>query len=236
MVSNAPVPGTRVAQMLDRVGFWRSAWDGIVSSGDIALRHVGEMNYRRLYWIGPLDRDETFFRALPQPGVERLEDAKAIVCTGLNDDVREKPEDYRDLLQRALALQLPFVCANPDLIVDVGGDHYYCAGAIAQIYEDLGGTVFWAGKPHRSAYEAAHKAAEELQGQRIAPSDIIAIGDGLRTDLKAAQNMGVDAIFIADGIHRSETMIDGGIDQGMLTALFRDDAPPAIGAMARLAW
>ena len=236
MVSNAPVPNTRVAEMLDRVGFWRDAWDAIVSSGDIALCHVSDKDYRRPYLIGPYDRDATFFDALPQPGVQQLKDADVIVCTGLNDDVREKPEDYRALLEAGLELELPFVCANPDLVVDVGGVFYYCAGAIAEIYEDLGGDVCWAGKPHRSAFETARWEAERVHRAPIAREKIIAIGDGLRTDIKAAQGMGINAIFITSGIHRNETMVDGEIDSGLMESLFSKDSPPAVAAMSQLKW
>ncbi len=236
MVSNAPVPKARVQAMLDRVGFWREAWDDIVSSGDIALRHVADKGYQRLYCIGPADRDETFFQALPQPAAKYLREADAIVCTGLNDDINETPDDYRALLSEALELDLPFVCANPDLVVDVGGKLYLCAGAIAEVYEKLGGYVFWAGKPHRAAFATALRQAEVAKGEIIPRDRIIAIGDGLRTDIKAAQGMGIDAIFVAGGIHRDETMVDGRIDPDKLAALCSDDVPRDMAVMAELSW
>jgi HAD superfamily hydrolase (TIGR01459 family) len=180
LVSNAPVPKHRVADMLDSRHVPRSAWDDIVSSGDIALAHVADKKYQKLYCIGPLDRDDALFSVLPGRAVE-LSDAEAIICTGLNDDRRETPEDYRDVLDRALAHRVPFVCANPDLIVDVGGTHYYCAGAIADLYERIGGEVYWAGKPYLSAYETAHRKAEALRNTNVDKSRILVIGDALRT-------------------------------------------------------
>ena len=94
-----------------------------------------------------------------------LEEADAILCTGLNDDRNETADDYRPLLEKARARNLPFVCANPDLVVDVGGRQYLCAGAIADLYERMDGSVFWAGKPHANAYAAARAAAERLRGR-----------------------------------------------------------------------
>lgn len=235
LVSNAPVPKHRVADMLDSRHVPRSAWDDIVSSGDIALAHVTERNYQRLYCIGPRDRDAALFSILPGRAVE-LSDAEAIICTGLNDDRRETPEDYHDVLERALAHRVPFVCANPDLIVDVGGTLLYCAGAIADLYERMGGEIYWAGKPYLNAYETAHRKAEALRNTNVEKSRILVIGDALRTDIKGAENYGCDALFIASGIHRHETVDGIDLSATKLADLFGPGAPPAVGAMIELAW
>ena len=235
LVSNAPVPQARVAAMLDSRKVPRTAWDAIVSSGDIALTHIAERRYARVYGIGPRDRDAAFFAASSAKLVE-LSDAEAIVCTGLNDDLYETAESYRSVLELALARKLPFVCANPDLVVDVGGRHYWCAGAIADLYEHLGGEVYWAGKPHISAYGTAHATAERLRGMTILRSRILAIGDAIRTDLAAAQNFGVDAIFVASGIHRHDAMDNGQLSPEKLERLFQPGMPSAVAAMAALRW
>ncbi|MGQ0673766.1 MAG: TIGR01459 family HAD-type hydrolase [Hyphomicrobium sp.] len=235
LVSNAPVPKERVARMLDLRAVPRTAWDDIVSSGGIALDHVKERGYARIYSIGPKDRDAAFFERLAASTVD-LAEAEAIVCTGLVDDTTETAETYRPLLERALLRRLPFVCANPDLVVDVGGRLYPCAGALADLYEKLGGEVFWAGKPHPSAYGAAHKAAARIRSEEIASDRILAIGDAVRTDLAAAEGAGIDAIFVAAGIHRAEAMADGAIVPERLARLFTPESPPAIAAMAHLAW
>lgn len=235
LVSNAPVPKKRVSDMLDSRHVPRSAWDDIVSSGDIALGHLEERKFERLYCIGPRDRDQALFSALRARSVE-LADAQAIICTGLNDDRRETPEDYRGVLEQALAQRLPFVCANPDLIVDVGGTLLYCAGAIADLYEHMGGDVYWAGKPYLSAYETAHRKAEGLRDANVEKNKILIIGDALRTDIKGAQNYGCDALFIASGIHRHETVDGIDLSATKLADLFTPNAPPAIGAMLELVW
>ncbi|MEO8421208.1 MAG: TIGR01459 family HAD-type hydrolase [Hyphomicrobium sp.] len=235
LVSNAPVPGERVAVMLDARAVPRDAYDGIVASGEIALRHIADRGYRRIYCIGPSDRDAATFSRLTAESVG-IDEAEAILCTGLNDDRSETADDYRPVLERARARNLPFVCANPDLVVDVGGTQFICAGAIADLYERMDGQVFWAGKPHTNAYEAARAAAEKLRGAPVPLDRIIAIGDSLRTDLKGAEAFGIAAVFVASGIHRDETMGAKTLSAEKLAGLFAPPAPPAVAVMERLAW
>lgn len=235
LVSNAPVPKDRVARMLDFRAVPREVWDDIVSSGGIALDHIAQQGYDDVHYIGPRDRDAAFFNAASARPVE-MRDAQAIVCTGLEDDGSETAEDYRGRLEKAREFGLPFVCANPDLVVDVGGRLYPCAGQLAELYERLGGAVFWAGKPHPSAYDSAHRSAERIRGETIDRSRILAIGDALRTDLAAAHGAGIDALFIASGIHRADTMENGQLDVTKLERLFAPGGTPALAAMSYLRW
>ncbi len=235
LVSNAPVPAAGVERVLKATGVRRDCWDAIVSSGDIALTHIREQGYTRLSRVGPHDRDGPFFAGLPGPHVA-LHEAEAIACTGLLDDRREKVEDYRWLIDGGLKHKLPFVCANPDLVVDVGTERLLCAGSIADVYEREGGFVFWAGKPHPSAYGTALRVATDLRGSEPKSERILGIGDALRTDLAAAEGMGVAGLFIASGIHNHETLTGTAIDPAKLAALFKTGAPPAIAAMDQLRW
>jgi HAD superfamily hydrolase (TIGR01459 family) len=236
LVSNAPVPASGVEKVLDRTGARRDLWDAIVSSGDIALRHLAEKNYVRVHWVGPSKRDYPLCVRLPSPPVA-LNEAQAIVCTGLVDDINETVEDYRALIEEGLRRRLPFVCANPDLVVDVGDTRRLCAGSIAAEYERRGGQVFWAGKPHASAYGTALEKASELRGRKPDLRKVLAIGDAIRTDLAAAKGLGVDALFIAAGIHREEVIADGAIDAKRLAERFAaPDSYPAVAAMAHLRW
>jgi HAD superfamily hydrolase (TIGR01459 family) len=225
-----------VERVLERTGVRRDAWDAIVCSGDIALGHIAERGYRRLHRIGPARRDSALFARLPGPNAP-LEEAEAIVCTGLIDDKSHTVETYRGLIEEGISRAVPFVCANPDLVVDVAGKRYLCAGSLAAEYERLGGAVFWAGKPHPSAFGSALKRVGELRGAVPDRGRILAIGDAVRTDLAAAQGMGVDALFIASGIHNEEVLVEGEIDAAGLARLFAPPAtPPAIGAMIQLRW
>jgi HAD superfamily hydrolase (TIGR01459 family) len=235
LVSNAPRPGDSVARLLDQKAVRREVWDDIVTSGDLALRHIAEAGYKRLYRIGPARRDRDFFDVLPGPHAD-IEQAEALVCTGLNRDREEQPEAYLPLLGQALARKLPFICANPDLAVHVGADLLPCAGAVAALYEDMGGTVFWAGKPHATAYGSALERAAALTGGPVDRAHVLAIGDAVRTDLAAAEGAGVDALLIAGGLHRDEVVVDGVIDAQRLADLLAPPAPRAVAAMVNLAW
>src|SRR5262245_58483000 len=236
LVSNAPIPASGVERVLARTGVRRDAWDAIVSSGDIALSHIAEKGYRRMHWVGPSERDYALYVRLHQPSVA-LAEADAIVCTGLRDDRHETVADYRTLIEEGVARAVPFVCANPDLIVDVGAVQLPCAGSIAAEYERLGGHVFWAGKPHPAAYRTALARAAELRGATPALGRILAIGDAVRTDLAAAQGLGVDGLFIAAGIHKHELVTGDTIDETRLERLFgAPETPPAIAATTQLVW
>lgn len=235
LVSNAPVPEVRVRDMLDVRAVPRDAYDRIVTSGDIALAHMRARGYARVHYIGPRQRDATFFAAASAEDAS-LPQAEAVVCTGLDDDETETAETYRPLLEEARSRGLPFVCANPDFVVDVGGRHYLCAGALADLYAQLGGEVIWCGKPHPLAYETALVLAGELAATPLTPDGAIVIGDSLRTDITGARDFGSDALFVASGIHHHEVIVDGRIDPSHLARLFSGEAPAAAAAMTHLAW
>src|SRR5262245_35202572 len=236
LVSNAPVPADGVEQVLTKTGVRRDAWDVIVSSGDIALGHIAEQGYRRMHWVGPSARDYKLYVRLKKPQFG-LEDADAIVCTGLKDDRRETVADYRDLIEGGLRRGLPFVCANPDLVVDVGTLRLPCAGSIAAEYEQGGGNVFWAGKPHPAAYRTALQRAAEVAGRAPALDRILAIGDAVRTDMAAARGLGVDGLLIAAGIHRDDLLEGGSLHPARLARLLASpDASPPVATMAELRW
>lgn len=233
LVSNAPTPAGNVARVLDEKGVDRAAWDSIVSSGDLALSYIRAQGWSRLHHIGPERRDRAFFAELGGPSVA-IADAEAMACTGLVDDRRETAEHYRSLLEVARDSQLTLVCANPDLVVHVGDELLVCAGALGALYETMGGQVFWAGKPYPISYQTALAEAARLRGAPVKPAQVLAIGDSIRTDLAAAAGAGVDALFIASGIHRDEAMDGGRVSAEALPRLFPGDGPPAVAAAAAL--
>lgn len=234
LVSNAPSRSSLVTGLLDHIGVRRDAWDAIITSGDLTCMHLQEAGYQRVHHIGP-PRDIRMLAGLDIEHVD-LERASAVVCTGIADDRDETGESHRPLLSRALELSLPFVCGNPDLVVDVGGVLLPCAGTVAALYESMGGAVHWAGKPHRPAYAAAHQLAERAAGKPIAQSRILAIGDAVRTDLAGAAGYGVDCLLIAQGIHREELMPRGRLEPARLERLLQATQHRPAAAMAELAW
>jgi HAD superfamily hydrolase (TIGR01459 family) len=139
-----------------------------------------------------------------------LEQADYIICTGLLDDETESAEDYRSMMLSARERNLPLICANPDIVVERGDRLIYCAGAIAELYSELGGEVIFYGKPHRPIYEQAMALAAERRGKAIQTTRVLAIGDSVRTDLAGAHGFGIDCLFVTRGIHSEEFE---GIDQ-----------------------
>ena len=235
LVSNAPMTAAAIAGLLDDKGVRRACWDAIVSSGDLALTHIAERGYRHIYGIGPRPRDNSFFDAVPQLTAD-LSAADAIACTGLVHERTETAEHYRPLLEKVLARKLPFVCVNPDLAVHVGADLLPCAGAIAALFESMGGSVFWGGKPHPVAYATALQAAVKLRGSQVVKARVLGIGDAVRTDLKAAESAGVDALFIAGGLHRDALIKHGAVDAAALEALLAGQHATSVAVMSHLAW
>jgi HAD superfamily hydrolase (TIGR01450 family) len=234
LLSNAPTPAATVARVLDEKRVRRSAWDAIVSSGDVTRQHLIAQGYDAIHHIGP-PRSLPLFDGLAARLVG-FGDADAIVCTGLEHDAIETGETYRPLLQDALARQLPFVCANPDIVVEVGGRMLPCAGAVGVVYAAIGGAVYWAGKPHPPAYEIAFATAARIAGRAIGPREVLAVGDAAATDLAGAAAAGIDALFIAGGIHRADVMPEREIDAIALRALLEHKTLTAVAAAPALVW
>lgn len=201
LVTNAPRLKREVEAGLDALGVPRAAWDRLVTSGDVTRDLIAE-GARRVYHLGP-DRDIMLFDGLDIELVEEFE-AQSVVCTGLFDDEAEAPDDYAEALRRMRARDLPFICANPDIVVERGDRLIWCAGALARDYAQLGGRTLIAGKPHKPIYDAALKAAADAAGHELVDPRVLAIGDGILTDIKGASAAGYDALFITAGIHAAE--------------------------------
>lgn len=198
LVTNSPRPHPGVEAQIRGLGVPDAAWDRIVTSGDVTRELIAE-GPRRIFHIGP-ERDHPIFDGLYVEPVEEFE-AQAVVCTGLFDDATETPQDYAELLQRLRARNLPFICANPDIMVEHGDRLVWCAGAIARDYAQLGGRTLIAGKPHAPIYAAAVKAAEEALGRAVERGKLLAIGDGIMTDVKGAADYGIDVLYVSGGVH-----------------------------------
>lgn len=213
LVTNAPRPKASVVAQLDRMGLPRDAWDDVATSGDAAQQAMlaGAVGHK-VFHIGA-DKDEPFFSDLSTeaaaiaatgPAIQRvaLAEAQGIVCTGLADDLTETPEDYRATLLMAKAMDLPFLCANPDLVVDMGDKRLYCAGALAALYEQMGGMALYFGKPHPPVYDLARRLLA-MQSDRPDPQ-ILCVGDGVGTDIRGGMGEGLDTLFITGGIAAGE--------------------------------
>lgn len=196
LLSNAPRMPESVVTQFRRIGVPTDCYDAIVTSGGATHQDLVRRGPVSLYYIGP-DGDRTLLDGLSAT-TAGIEEADVAVCVGLKDDLTETPDDYAGLLEKMRQKRLLMLCANPDLKVFRGKTLCWCAGALAQAYEALGGKVVYFGKPYPAIYEEAFKAAGH-------PSRPLAIGDALVTDLKGAKDAGIEALFIADGLHGEET-------------------------------
>jgi HAD superfamily hydrolase (TIGR01459 family) len=227
LLTNAPRTAASVAEQFDAIGVPHDCYDTIITSGgaaraDIEARAAG--GAVRLYYIGP-ERDAAVFEGLD---VKRtgIEDAQIALCTGLVDDLTETPEQYAAILAAMRARNLPMICANPDLKVHRGPLLCWCAGALARDYEKIGGAVIYYGKPRLPIYELARTATGGAKR-------ILAIGDGLVTDIRGANAAGLDVLFIADGLHGEEVEP---YTEAHLTKLFASERVHACAATRALQW
>jgi HAD superfamily hydrolase (TIGR01459 family) len=234
LITNAPRQSDVVIQLLDKLEVPHDVYDAVVSSGDVTREVIEARQNKAVFHIGP-HRDYSVFTGL-DIRFAPVEEADYAVCSGLYDDTRETPEDYRDLLERMLRRRLFMVCANPDLVVERGSTLVYCAGAIADLYEKLGGEVLYAGKPHRPIYDAALSRAAQARGARPASARVLAIGDSIRTDLAGASAFGIDCLFVTGGIHAEELGSREAPDASTLAKIFATAKVMPVAVTRRLAW
>jgi HAD superfamily hydrolase (TIGR01459 family) len=210
----------------------------IRTSGDLTRDVVARRNGEAVFHIGP-QRDLTIFDGL-DVDLTPIEAADYVVCSGLFDEYKETPDDYRDLAAAMRARSLFMVCANPDLVVERGTERFYCAGAIADLYGTLGGDVLYAGKPHRPIYDAALAKAATVHGAAVEPARTLAIGDSLRTDMTGAAALGIDGLFVSGGIHAQELGHAAGLglsgSREALDAMFAAAGVTPWSVTSRLAW
>lgn len=231
LITNAPRPADSVQRQLRKLGVTDETYDAIVSSGDLTRHFVADHPGKTMFWLGP-ERDNSIYRGL-EAAFAPIESADYIVCTGPFDDETETPEDYRAMMEQARARNLPLICANPDIVVERGDRLIYCAGAIAELYRELGGEVIFYGKPHRPIYERAMSIAEARRKAKIPLRRVLAIGDSVRTDLTGAHGFGINLLFVTRGIHAGEFQGVDALDAAAVKELF---GHPPLALTRELRW
>ncbi|GAA0778830.1 TIGR01459 family HAD-type hydrolase [Roseibium denhamense] len=235
LITNAPRPASAVEDMLTGLGVPRAAYDSIISSGDVTRGLLVAQGSNTLLHIGP-NRDQPLYHGLEATFTDKDDEAVAISCTGLADDETETPDDYRERLEKLAKRGLPMICANPDIVVERGDKLVWCAGALARLYEDLGGEVAILGKPHAPIYEAALARLGEHAGHAIAKQDVLAIGDGLPTDIRGAVSQDIDVLFITAGIHASDFGPSEAPEEQLIRKRLVEEGLRARAALPRLWW
>jgi HAD superfamily hydrolase (TIGR01459 family) len=234
LITNSPRPSEQVSRQLGRLHVPPETYDGIVSSGDVTRSVIVARRGQSLFHLGP-ERDRSVFAGL-DVRFAPLESADYVVCSGLEDDEVETPEDYRERLDIMLKRRAFMVCGNPDVVVERGPRLVYCAGALADLYRTMGGEVLYAGKPYRPIYEMALAKAEAAAGRKIPLARVLAIGDSVRTDLTGAHAFGVDFLFVTSGIHAEELGGRETPDTAALKATFAAAGEMPKAMMRHLAW
>lgn len=220
MVSNSPRPGAPLArQLVQLYATPADCFDAVVSAGDVM---VDALRARPGPWHleGP-ESDVAIFQGLDVT-FGPLEGARGVVMTQLKDGTRETAETYRPMLERMLAEGQTFVCGNADRVVVHGGKRFVCPGAVADLHEALGGDVVWCGKPHAPIYDLAFARIPGVDRARV-----LAIGDGLATDIAGASGQDIDVVFVTGGIHAGD-----GTDVDRLRAAH----PGIVGIAERFVW
>ncbi|MFY8113628.1 MAG: TIGR01459 family HAD-type hydrolase [Rhabdaerophilum sp.] len=235
LLTNAPRPPDSIRRQLTGLGVIDGISDAIVSSGGVTRDLLAREGDAPFYHLGPA-RDRAIFEGLAVRPVP-LEEARLILCSGLFDDENEQAEDYRPMLEDAQRRGLPLICANPDLVVERGKDLLPCAGALADLYEKLGGETIWVGKPHPLVYRHAREAIEKALGRAVDPARILCIGDALRTDVAGAVAAGHDCLMTLAGIHGHEINLDQGrFNRDLLEALIATHEKRPIAVAISLVW
>lgn len=232
LLSNAPrLVGTLMKQF-EHIGVPTDCFDAVVTSGVAARSELAARARGRklaMFHLGP-ERDRDVFEGLDVENVSANE-AEVVLCTGLFDDDHETPDDYAGRLAELKERSLTMLCANPDIVVQRGGQLIYCAGALAREYEKIGGEVIYFGKPHPAIYDLTLETMRKTCGRTV--TRVLAVGDGMATDLAGANAMGFDALFVAHGIHAAEL---GEMTHETLAQLFEKTGVRARAAMRELVW
>jgi HAD superfamily hydrolase (TIGR01459 family) len=190
-LSNAPRPSSKVINFLLKMKMNKKYLSNVMTSGEAAMYSINKNEFgKKFFHLGP-PRDTSVFEQVKENKAE-IEKCDFILCTGLFDEYENDLEYYKNFLKKYISKIL--VCTNPDLTVHRGNVEELCAGSIAKVFEKLGGRVVYFGKPHKEIYDMCFKSNER----------VIAIGDNLRTDIKGANNLNIDCIFISEGVHRNE--------------------------------
>ena len=239
LVTNSPKPREGVAAQLGQFGVPADAYDSIASSGDSARSAMFRgMVGEKVYFMGEWTRDSGFFdpiEIINDPAqITRvpLQEAEGIVCCGPFDPMADPAVNRADFLY-AKQKGMKLLCANPDIVVDRGEVREWCAGALAALYTEMGGESLYFGKPHPPIYDLARRRLNAL-ANKVDSSRILAIGDGIHTDIQGAQGEDIDSLFITGGLAASETKTKNQPDADALEAFVTKQMITPTYAIGRL--
>ena len=201
LITNAPVPKSQVVQYFDPLGIPPEAFDDCVSSGD-ATRQILSERRHEIFWKlgadGGWEHDQFLYEGLDLQ-FAGPDSSDTILCIGLEDQINDEPEAYRDRLAQAADRGMTMICANPDKQVRIGDALHWCAGALAEVFEEESGKVIYPGKPYNGIYDLALARLGAL-GVQTRDNRILCIGDSPATDMRGAVNRGYDGLYVGTGL------------------------------------
>lgn len=230
LITNAPVPEAQVVRYFEPLGVPRAAFDACVSSGDATRYELTQRPGQTVWRLGAdegWEHDRFLYEGLDLT-FEDSAHADLLLCIGLRDQANDQPEDYREELSAGVQRGVPMICANPDRQVRIGGKLYWCAGALADVYEDLGGKVIYPGKPYAPIYRLA---LERIAAMGTPARNILCIGDSPATDVRGARLQGFDSLYVGTGLKQH-----GADFETEVTDLLADYGEAATYAMTGLRW
>ncbi len=232
LITNAPVPKEHAIRHFDPLGVPPEAFDDCVTSGD-ATREVLSVRAGELFYRMGADEGFEHDRYLYEGLDLQFGDAKSsdtVLCIGLEDQENDHPDDYRDRLAEAADRGMEMICANPDIRVRIGDQLFWCAGALAKIFEEEGGKVIYPGKPHDPIYDLALQKLAD-RGVETSPTRTLCIGDSPATDMKGALNRGFDGLYVGTGL-----MEHGDAFESEVSDLLNQYGVTAKWALPKLTW
>lgn len=228
LITNSPRLQSGVCEQLKHIGVSRDCWDDIVTSGDASWHSIHSGIWgQHIYHIGP-QRDLVAFKASTQQrkncdntlNLVSFDDATVLVCTGLYNEDKDALVDYNQTFEAALLRNMKMLCVNPDIFINRGHKQVLCAGALAQHYSNMGGKCIYFGKPHQPIYDLAYQKIQRIK--TIDKGRILAIGDGMHTDILGAHKQGIDSLFVANGVMDLQTSSKRTLDTKELNCFFDD--------------
>ena len=202
LLSNAPRKSEIISKKLSKIGIGVDLYDKIISSGDVCrselIRNTNLVSGLKYYFIG-LKEDNDLLNNTKFQESHSPKDSDFVLITGPRD-FDHILKDYTEELKECLKNKLPMICANPDkIVVRQSGKKIFCAGAIAEDYKKLGGTVKQFGKPHKNVFLEALKFLK-MFSPKINFNNVSIIGDGLDTDILGGNSVQINTVLITSGI------------------------------------
>ena len=210
VLSNSGRNGEDNLRILASMGFPPHLFERCVSAGDDAREALAQRSLPfhaklgRRYYAFTRDDNVSLLEGLPVERVRKIEEAEFVAVIGI-DAPPKRVADYEAELAAGAARGLPMICANPDIVRPSPDGVVDAPGSLAQRYGELGGEVFYHGKPYPAIYEKCLRVLEGVPREKV-----VAVGDAIETDVLGAHRAGLRSAFVAGGIHAEDLAVRWG--------------------------